>query len=52
VDSAFTKKDYYGYSEREAESNLTLLSHDDVIELAEELGFQKEEMKKLKAELK
>jgi hypothetical protein len=43
---------YYDYGVREAKSVMHLLSADDIIGMAEELGFQKEELAKLKKELK
>jgi ketosteroid isomerase-like protein len=44
-------KEYYDFSEREAKQSLPLLSSEDVIQLAEELGYQVDEIKKLKKEL-
>jgi hypothetical protein len=44
-------KEYYDYTTHEALSELPLLSNDDIIELAEELGYQVDEIKKLKKEL-
>jgi hypothetical protein len=43
---------YYGYSRKEAEIQFPLLSPDDIIEHAEELGYQDAELKSLKKELK
>lgn len=43
---------YYDYGVREAKSVMPLLSNDDIILMAEELGYQKEELAKLKKELK
>lgn len=43
--------EYYEYSMREAKQSLSLLSNEDVVELAEELGWQKDEIKNLKLEL-
>lgn len=44
-------KEYYDYTTHEALSELPLLSNDDIIELAESLGYQTDEIKKLKKEL-
>jgi len=44
-------KEYYDYTSREAQSQLSLLSTEDIIQLAEELGYQPDELKKLKKEL-
>jgi hypothetical protein len=44
-------KETYNYSTREAQQMVHLLSKDDIIELAENLGMQKEEITKLKKEL-
>jgi hypothetical protein len=41
---------YYDFTEREAKSNLHLLTKDDIIEMAEELGLQNDEISKLKKE--
>lgn len=43
---------YFEYSQREAQEALPLLSNDDVLDYAEQLGYQKEEITKLKKELK
>lgn len=43
---------YYDYSVREAKSVMHLLSSDDIIGMAEELGYQKTELAQLKKELK
>lgn len=43
---------YYDYGVREAKSVMHLLDADDIIGMAEELGYQKEELAKLKKELK
>ena len=40
--------DYYGISFREAKTSLKLLKTDDIIEMAEELGLDKTELKKIK----
>ena len=45
-------RDYFDYSQREAQQSLPLLSNDDVLDYAEQLGYQKEEITKLKKELK
>lgn len=44
--------DYYQFGPREARDALPLLSHEKVIEYAEDLGWQKDEITKLKKELK
>lgn len=44
-------KEYYGFTTREAKSQIPLLSGEDVIELAEELGYQVDEIKLLKKEV-
>jgi hypothetical protein len=44
-------KEYFGYSSREAREQYHLLSQDDIIEMAEELGYQQDELKKLKKDL-
>lgn len=44
-------KDYYEYSTREALSTLDLLSPADIYELAEDLGWQQADLKKLKKEI-
>ena len=43
--------DYFKYSVREAKQVLPLLSNDDILEYATELGYQKEEIQLLKKEL-
>lgn len=43
---------YHGWSEREAKKMFTVFSNDDIIELANELGWQKEEMTLLNKEMK
>jgi len=45
-------KIYYGYSTREAMEVLPILSNDDIIELAEDLGKDDKLIKELKKELK
>lgn len=45
-------KDFYGYNTRDAIDALVLLSNDDVVELAVELGRQPEDIRAIKAELK
>lgn len=42
---------YYGYSQREAKMVLPLLEKDDIINKAESLGWEKDELSKLKKEL-
>jgi hypothetical protein len=44
--------EYYDYSEREAISNNHLLSNEIILQYAEELGWTKEELTKLKKEIK
>lgn len=44
--------EYWDFSESEAKGNLSLLSAEDVIQCAEELGYEKDELAKLKKELK
>lgn len=44
--------DYYGYSTREAIDALPLLSDEDVLQFAEELGRQPDDIKAIKKELK
>lgn len=44
-------KEYYQYTTREAKDVLPLLSKDDMLELADELGWQKEDINLLKKEL-
>jgi hypothetical protein len=43
---------YYTYTEREAEGVMPLLSKDDIYAMAEDLGFQKDELSKLRKDLK
>lgn len=43
---------YYDYGVREAKSVMHLLSSEDILMMAEELGYQKEELAKLKKDLK
>lgn len=45
-------KEFYDYSTREAKEVVGLLSNDDIYELADDLGWQPDELKKLKKELK
>lgn len=45
-------QDYYGYSLKVAKEQLPLISSDDLLAMAEELGRQKEEINILKKELK
>lgn len=44
--------EYYGYGIRDAKEALKVLTNDDIIEMAEELGYQKDQIAKLKKELK
>lgn len=43
---------YYDYSSRDAVEALRILTRDDVLEIAEELGWQQEELAKIKREIK
>lgn len=45
-------KDYFGYSTLHAVEALPLLSKDDILDYAEQLGRQKEDIAKIKKELK
>ena len=45
-------RNYFEYSQREAQDSLPLLSNDDILDYAEQLGYQKDEITKLKKELK
>jgi hypothetical protein len=45
-------QEYYGYSERVAKQQLPLLDGEDILTMAEELGWQKDELAKLKKEIK
>lgn len=45
-------KQYYGYNTQQATDVIGLLSDEDIIGYAEELGLQKEEVTKLKQELR
>lgn len=44
--------EYYNYGVREAEGVMPMLGADDIVGMAEELGFQKEELAKLRKQLK
>lgn len=44
--------DYYKYNYMEAKSVLSLLSREDILSYAEQLGYQPEEITKIKKELK
>ena len=44
-------KEYHCYSSREARECLSLFSKEDLLEMAESLGWQNDEIKKLKKEL-
>jgi hypothetical protein len=43
--------EYFGYSEREAKLNIKLINNDEYENMANELGWQKDEIAKLKKEL-
>lgn len=43
--------DYYGISHREAKISLQLLENDDILEMVEDLGLDKKEVKKIKKHL-
>jgi len=43
---------YYGYDERHASDIIPLLSAEDILSIGEELGYEKEDVKKLKNETK
>lgn len=43
--------EYYGYTNREARHALPLLTNEDILEYAGELGYQKEQIQMLKKEL-
>lgn len=43
-------QEYYNYSEKTARQQLHLLTFEDILEMAEELGWQKDELTKLKKE--
>lgn len=45
-------KRYFNYSTQKASDVIGLLSNDDILSYAEQLGYQKEELTKLKAELR
>jgi len=45
-------KQYFGYSMKEAKQALPLLSSEDIMQFATDLGMQKDEVAKLKVELK
>lgn len=45
-------RDYFNYSQHEAQESLPVLTNDDILDYAEQLGYQKEEITKLKKELK
>lgn len=45
-------REYFGYNTMQAKEALPLLSKDDILEYAEDLGKQKDEMTKLKKELR
>ena len=42
---------YYNYSQREAQSVINLLNKDDIIKMSESLGWEKDEIAKLRKEL-
>jgi len=43
--------DYYGMTHREAKMSLKLIDRDDILEMAEELGLDNKEIKKIKKHL-
>lgn len=45
-------KEYFGYNTKHAKDALPILTNDDMIGFAEELGYQPEDIKKLKVEMK
>lgn len=45
-------QDYYGYSSKQAAEALPLLTKDDILDMAQFLGRQSDELTKLKSELK
>lgn len=45
-------REYFGYNTIDALGVLPLLTNDDVLQYAEQLGYQPDEIKKIKAELK
>jgi len=45
-------QEYFGYSQRESADALSLLSNEDLLSYAEQLGYQKPEITALKKELK
>ena len=45
-------REYFQYSTREAQDSIPLLSNEDIIDYAEQLGYQTDELTKLKKELK
>jgi hypothetical protein len=44
--------EYYGYGDRDTKEALKVLTTEDILEMAEELGYQKEELAKLRKDLK
>lgn len=44
--------EYYGYSHKKAREVLPLLTTDDILQYAEQLGYQKDEITKIKKELR
>jgi hypothetical protein len=45
-------REYFGYSKRDATSSLSLLEEGDIMLMAEELGYQPDDITKLRKELK
>jgi hypothetical protein len=44
--------DYFGYSKRDASEALNILKAEDILSMAEELGYQPDTLTKLRKELK
>lgn len=45
-------REYYGYPTRQAKDAYNILTNDDILAMATELGYQKEDMRQLKNDLK